>query len=102
MSNRQAYLALPILNIFVPQVGQTPWVAGLPFFIVISFVSFISRLALHLTQYAFIVLPPPDYLNDGSNGLTANLIRRAGPHHLATINLTIRIGPAILKFILKT
>ena len=50
MSNRQAYLALPILNIFVPHVGQTPWVAGLPFFIVISLVSFISRLALHLTQ----------------------------------------------------
>jgi hypothetical protein len=50
MSNRQAYLALPILNIFVPQVGHTPWVAGLPFFIVISLVSFISRLALHLTQ----------------------------------------------------
>jgi hypothetical protein len=50
MSNRQAYLAFPILNIFVPQVGQTPWVAGLPFFIVISFGSFISRLALHLTQ----------------------------------------------------
>jgi hypothetical protein len=50
MSNRQAYLALPILNIFVPHVGQTPWVAGLPFFIVISLGSFISRLALHLTQ----------------------------------------------------
>jgi hypothetical protein len=25
---------LPILNIFVPQVGHTPWVAGLPFFMV--------------------------------------------------------------------
>jgi hypothetical protein len=50
MSNRQVYLALPILNIFVPHVGQTPWVAGLPFFIVIALGSFISRLALHFTQ----------------------------------------------------
>jgi hypothetical protein len=33
-------LALPILNILVPQVGHTPWVAGRPFFIVISLVSF--------------------------------------------------------------
>jgi hypothetical protein len=40
----------PILNIFVPQTGQMPWVAGLPFFIVIFVASFISRFALHLTQ----------------------------------------------------
>jgi hypothetical protein len=40
----------PILNILVPQTGQTPWVAGLPFFIVILVASFISRFALHLTQ----------------------------------------------------
>jgi len=44
-----AYL-LPILNILVPQTGQTPWVAGLPFFIVIAFAFFISRLVRHLTQ----------------------------------------------------
>jgi hypothetical protein len=31
--------ALPILNTFVPQVGQTPWVAGLPFFMVILLAS---------------------------------------------------------------
>ena len=48
--DRQAYLLLPILNILVPQVGQTPCVAGLPFFMVISLVSFISLLALHFTQ----------------------------------------------------
>jgi hypothetical protein len=47
---RQLYLALPILNILVPQVGHTPWVAGRPFFIVISLGSFISLFALHLTQ----------------------------------------------------
>jgi hypothetical protein len=40
----------PILNIFVPHTGQMPWVAGLPFFIVIFVASFISRFALHLTQ----------------------------------------------------
>jgi len=46
---------LPILNIFVPQEGQTPWVAGLPFFMVICFASFISFLARHFIQYASIV-----------------------------------------------
>jgi hypothetical protein len=40
----------PILNIFVLQTGQTPCVAGLPFFMVILVASCISRLALHLTQ----------------------------------------------------
>jgi len=34
--------ALPILNIFVPQEGQIPWVACLPFFMVIAFGSFIT------------------------------------------------------------
>src|SRR5688572_1689730 len=47
---RQA--ALPILNILVPQLLQVPLVAGRPFFITICCGSFISRLALHLTQYA--------------------------------------------------
>jgi hypothetical protein len=41
---------LPMRNIFVPQVGQTPWVAGLPFFMVIALAFFISFLARHLTQ----------------------------------------------------
>ena len=38
------------------QTGQTPCVAGLPFFIVIALASFISRLALHLTQYPSAIL----------------------------------------------
>src|SRR5487761_2450756 len=42
----------PIRNIFVPQTGQVPWAAGLPFFIVICCAFFISRFALHFTQYA--------------------------------------------------
>ncbi len=42
--------AFPILNILVLQTGQAPSVAGLPFFIVIAFGSFISRLTRHLRQ----------------------------------------------------
>ena len=42
----------PILNIFVPHTGHLPSVAGRPFFIWICFASLISRLVLHLTQYA--------------------------------------------------
>jgi hypothetical protein len=30
------YDALPILNIFVLQIGQVPWVAGRPFFMVMA------------------------------------------------------------------
>jgi len=43
---------LPILYIPVPQVGQVPFIAGLPFFIVTGVGFFISFFALHLTQYA--------------------------------------------------
>ena len=39
----QRYFALPILYMPVPQVGHTPLVAGLPFFIVTAVASFISR-----------------------------------------------------------
>jgi hypothetical protein len=47
---------LPILNIFVPQIEQIPVVAGLPFFIVTFFSSFIDLFDLHLTQYASMVV----------------------------------------------
>jgi len=46
----------PILNTFVPQTGQTPETAGLPFFIVIACAFLTSRLALHLTQYASVAM----------------------------------------------
>jgi len=46
----------PILYIFVPQVGQMPFVAGLPFFIVTDFGFFISFFFLHLTQYPVVIL----------------------------------------------
>ena len=38
-------------NIFVPQTGQAPWVAGRPFFMVMDLASLISRDSQHLTQY---------------------------------------------------
>jgi len=44
-----AYLP-SILYIPVPQSGQDPLMAFLPFFIVTSFASFISFFALHFTQ----------------------------------------------------
>ena len=49
--------ALPmILNIPVPQTGHLPFIAFLPFFIVVSAASFISLFDLHFTQYASIFL----------------------------------------------
>ena len=45
------YAALPIRNIFVEQTGQTPWVAGRPFFIVMACGLLISLLDLHFKQY---------------------------------------------------
>lgn len=48
------YDILPILYIFVPHVPHVPVTAGLPFFIVTSWASFISLFALHFTQYASI------------------------------------------------
>jgi hypothetical protein len=44
-------------NILVPHTGQTPCVAGLPFFMVMPLAFFISLLARHLTQYACIQSP---------------------------------------------
>jgi len=41
----------------VPQEGQTPLVAGLPFFMVTALALFISFLERHFTQYASIFRP---------------------------------------------
>ena len=49
---------LPIQNMLVPQVGHTPFVAGLPFFIVTALALFISFLDLHFIQYASIFFLP--------------------------------------------
>jgi len=45
----------PILNIFVLHVGQVPFIAGLPFFMVVDFGFFISLLVLHFTQYPVVI-----------------------------------------------
>jgi len=45
---------LPILNTLVPQVGHTPWVAGLLFFMTMLLGFLISFLARHFTQYACV------------------------------------------------
>ncbi len=49
---------LPILNILVPQLGQTPCVAGLPFFMVMDLAFFISFFERHFTQYPCIIHLP--------------------------------------------
>ena len=43
----------PMRKSFVPQIGQTPWTAFFPFFIVMFAGVFMSLFALHLTQYAW-------------------------------------------------
>ena len=43
----------------VPQVGHLPFNAFLPLAIVTSDVSFISRFALHFTQYPSAIAVPP-------------------------------------------
>jgi hypothetical protein len=42
----------------VPHTGHVPFVAGLPFFIVTGFASFISRCVRHFRQYASKAVPP--------------------------------------------
>ena len=57
-SERRVFLGspypFPIRNIFVPQDGQVPCVAGLPFLSVTCVGLRISRLVLHFMQYASI------------------------------------------------
>jgi len=45
--------ALPMRNTEVPQFGQTPLMAGLPFLSVTFWGFLISIFALHFTQYAW-------------------------------------------------
>jgi hypothetical protein len=47
---REARYASSILKIVVPQSGQTPSIAGRPFFSVICLMFVISRWALHFRQ----------------------------------------------------
>jgi len=45
----------------VPHSGQVPFMAGLPFFRVVSFGSLISLFVLHFTQYAVAILTLDKY-----------------------------------------
>ena len=57
---------MPILKIVVAQAGHVPFVAGLPFFIVISAGLEITLLSLHFTQYpitVILLLPVGIYLS---------------------------------------
>jgi len=45
--------ALPMRNTEVPQFGQMPFMAGLPFLSVTFWGFLISMFALHFTQYAW-------------------------------------------------
>jgi hypothetical protein len=67
---------LPILNILVPHDGHTPWVAGLPFFMVMDLALLISFLARHFTQYACMI-PPSLKLFDINNKTIAALVSSA-------------------------
>ena len=56
--NYQGY-AFPILNILVPHVGHVPWVAGLPFFMVIAFVQeFIQLIYIPTTDKHLFYIGP--------------------------------------------
>ncbi len=46
-----------ILNTFVPQTGQTPWVAGLRFLSITRRGFLISLFLLHFMQYAVAIIP---------------------------------------------
>jgi len=48
-----AFYALPMRKTEVPQFGQTPLMAGLPFLSVTFWGFLISMFALHFTQYAW-------------------------------------------------
>jgi len=56
LDKKESVYGLPIRNILVPHSGQVPFIAGLPFFNVVSCGSLISLFVLHFTQYAVVIL----------------------------------------------
>ncbi len=48
--SQRSYFPLPMRVTLVPQVGQTPWMAGRPFLSVVGLGSFISTIMRSLTQ----------------------------------------------------
>ena len=72
---RADYVAAPIRMIEVPHTGHLPFMAGFPFFSVTAAASFISRFALHFTQYAWtmrLTLRPESRAADKDMGENAN------------------------------
>jgi hypothetical protein len=74
----------------VPQTGHVPFVAGLPFFMVTGFASFISRCVRHFRQYASTGDPPlscgPSVFSQSSTPLSHMPISSS-----SNLNLIVRI-----------
>jgi hypothetical protein len=69
-----AYFLPPMMrNNFVPQSGQTPCMAGRPFFMVTSWALAISFFALHFTQYASATVIASLLIQSSLGELQANL-----------------------------
>jgi len=68
--------------IVVPQTGHLPFMAGFPFFSVTDAASFISRFALHFTQYAWTMrfASPPE-----SRGAHKDMGEKAKPRKPAAL-----------------
>ncbi|MBN1559278.1 hypothetical protein JW998_03465 [candidate division KSB1 bacterium] len=59
INNRKGYCFGRILYMPVPQTEHFPFMAGRPFFIVTFSAFFISRFALHFTQYPTSAMMTP-------------------------------------------
>lgn len=60
---KRRYLAFPnILNTLVPQVGHSPFMALMPFFIVISLPSLISTCFLHFMHLPLVILLTSEFV----------------------------------------
>jgi hypothetical protein len=73
-------------NILVPQVGHTPFVAALPFFMVTALAFFISFLERHFTQYASIISLHVFYFATVFISNPANIDVAGGIHKMQSSN----------------
>src|SRR6187455_2888953 len=65
---------------FPPQIGQVPWIAGLPFFMVIFWAFWTSTFCLSLTQYASAMERAPPSISVASREPSSRVRRsRACP-----------------------
>src|SRR5437588_11273389 len=72
-------LALPILKILVPQFGQVPVMAGLPFFIVMFCGFLISTFFLSLRQYPVTAIRSHSLSEKWAVSLVDSAILGGGP-----------------------